>query len=197
MAKFEALHGLKDLVVPWIEKDETGKIIRDQSVTFKKGLRNNKEVIPASLITTEPDLLKHLRSYGGNEKNGGSSFREIITEAVKETVKAKTEPVAAKPTPEPTPEPEAPKAPEPTPTPEPVQDPEPVQEPQPVQDPEPASTEAKTEGKVFEEPTTVQAASAVLGELFPDIKSRDRNSREKVDAIAAANNISFPNLPNK
>jgi hypothetical protein len=163
MKKFEALYNMTALVVPFIVKSDTGAIIRDQTIVFNQGSTTKQGTTPASLMTNDPEVIKYLQAYGGNEANGGISFREVVEK--KSEVKA---------------EKSAPKeiAPEP---------------------PKEEGTEAGTdigegESNAYLEATTVQAAGNILKGLFEELTSRDVNNKEKVLAVAASKNISFPNL---
>lgn len=86
MPKFEALMEMRTLVVPFIERDEKGQLIRDQAITFKQGMNTPNGVVPAYLITENEQEVKYLREYPGNEQNGGMSFKEL-KEAAKEKPK--------------------------------------------------------------------------------------------------------------
>lgn len=90
MKKFEALYNMTGLVVPFIVKDEKGNVVIDQSIVFNQGSTSKQGTIPANFMTNNPEIIKYLQSYGGNEANGGQSFKEI---AEKKEVAAKKEPV--------------------------------------------------------------------------------------------------------
>lgn len=77
MPKFQALHNIKDLTVPFIEKDSEGNIIRDQSIVFNRGMNAARGFIPAYFHSSDTDTVNYLRAYPGNKTNGGSSFEEI------------------------------------------------------------------------------------------------------------------------
>lgn len=48
--------------------------------------------------------------------------------------------------------------------------------------------------KVYEEVTTVNEASEILRDLFPELRVRDVNTTAKIKEVAASKKISFPNL---
>lgn len=77
MAKFQAMMDMLNLVVPFIERDGNGQLVRDQSITFNPGIRTRDKVVPASISTSDESVLKYLRAYGGNQANGGTSFSEV------------------------------------------------------------------------------------------------------------------------
>jgi hypothetical protein len=168
MPKFQALFNIKSLSVPFVVKDDEGNIIHDESINFNSGLNSAKGFIPAFYHTSDKDKLAYLRAYPGNLANGGSSFEEVEQE----------KPVVKKVVP-------AVKAVEPAPVAEPVVAEAPVLE------------EAKPEAgetQVFEDVTTVNEASSILRDMFPELKVRDVNTRDKVFAFSASKNLSFPNL---
>lgn len=171
MAKFEAMMDLLSIIVPYIERDAKGQLIRDQSIVFNPGVRIRDKVTPANISTTDPSILVYLRAYGGNEANGGTSFSEVI-EKKSEVKSAKAPAVIAEPAK--------------------VTVIEEVEEEKEFVFPNDLA-ETPTESS-YPEVLTVQAASAILRGLYPELKSRDTSNREKVLQIATDKGISFPNL---
>lgn len=165
MAKFVAL-GLRSLIVPFIEKDEKGNIIRDQSIVFNQGLRNAKGFVPASYITNNEYEIKYLRANGGNKANGGRSFEEI-KEAESKAEAPKAEAEKAENT-----------------------KPEPTTNEAEAEEPESKEPESKD----FPQATTVQEAGSILRTMIPGLKTRDVSSKDKVLEVASKNGITFPNL---
>lgn len=90
MPKFQALYNTKDLTVPFIEKDKDGKIVRDQSIVFNRGLNSAKGFVPAYFHTGDKETIDYLRAYPGNIANGGHSFEEVL-----ETESPKAKPTEA------------------------------------------------------------------------------------------------------
>ena len=160
MAKFQAMMDMLNLVVPFIERDGNGQLVRDQSITFNPGIRTRDKVVPASISTSDESVLKYLRAYGGNQANGGTSFLEVVEK--KSEVK---------------------KAPKPE-----------VIEEIKEEEQELESIDSEPIESSYPEATTVQAASAILRGLYPELKSRDTNTKEKVLEVATGKGISFPNL---
>lgn len=83
MPKFQALYNIKDLTVPFIEKDSEGNITRDQSIVFNRGMNSARGFIPAYFHTNDTETVNYLRTYPGNKTNGGSSYEEVEAEPVK------------------------------------------------------------------------------------------------------------------
>lgn len=165
MPKFQALYNIKSLSIPFVVKDEEGTIIRDESINFNSGLNSANGFIPAFLHTSEEDKLAYLRAYPGNLANGGHSFEEVIQE---EPAVEKVVPVVEASAVE-----------------------SPVAEEAPVSE----QTEPQAgEQQVFEDVTTVNEASSILRDMFPELKTRDVNTRDKVFAFSEGKNLSFPNL---
>lgn len=164
MAKFQAMMDMLNLVVPFIERDEKGQLVRDQSIAFNPGIRTRDKVFPASISTSDESILNYLRAYGGNKANGGTSFLELVEK--------KTEVKKA-------PQPEA------------------IQADKEQEDGDfilPDDVDEIQAESSYPEATTVQAASAILKGLYPELKSRDTNTKEKVLEVATDKGISFPNL---
>jgi DNA-binding ferritin-like protein (Dps family) len=158
------LYNMTGLVVPFIVKDEKGNVVIDQSIVFNQGSTSRQGTIPASYMTDNPEIIKYLHSYGGNEANGGHSFKEIVekkSEAVKAVVK------------------QAPKVIEPE-----------IEAKEIIQD----SEEQELNPSDYPEATKVQTAASILKKLFPELTARDINTKDKVLAVAAGKNISFSNL---
>lgn len=179
MAKFQALYA-KSLNISFVLKDENGNILRDETIQFNKGLNTNKGFVPANYSTDDPDRIEFLRKNPSNVANGGQSYMEILDKPVQ--TKA---PVVAK-------EPEAPVVPA-----EEVEEtaPEEVENTSLEEEVEETAPEAKpVEEKVYEEVTTVNAASEILRDLFPELRVRDVNTTAKIKEVAASKKISFPNL---
>jgi hypothetical protein len=168
MPKFQAMEDMLHLVIPFIERDEKGQVVRDQTIIFNSGIKVGKtKVIPASISIPDSDTsaLKYMRAYGGNEANGGTSFREIV-EKKSEVVKtvAKLEPKVVAPE-------------------------------KPAEETKAETEESEgLDASDYPEATTVQAAASVLRKLFPELTSRDVNNKDKVLNVAASKNISFSNL---
>jgi hypothetical protein len=101
MKKFEALYNMTGLVIPFIVKDDRGSIVIDQSIVFNQGSTSKQGTVPANYMSNDPEIVKYLQAYGGNEANGGHSFKEVVEK--------KAEAKAEKPAPKEI-EPEAPKA---------------------------------------------------------------------------------------
>ncbi|HAH37798.1 MAG TPA: hypothetical protein DCL81_15190 [Algoriphagus sp.] len=174
MPKFVALFGIKNLSVPFIERDEEGKILRDETITFNKGQNGGRVFVPAFFYTNDPEKIKHLRNYPGNKKNGGCSFEEV-EEAKNEIKAAKAPEKPVKPAADPTPDPAADPTPDPT--------------------PDPKNEVVIPEGfQSFPEITTVNEASAKLRELFEDVTSKDTRNKKQVQEVAASKQVIFPNL---
>ena len=178
MVKFIALYEIKSLSVPYIVKDEKGKILVDQTINFQQGLRDNKGVVPAHFSTGDPEILAYLRKYAGNKANGGHSFEEIQEEKAVAKEAAKPAPKKAE-------------------APEPVlaieKEPLVIFELPDEEDPE---TEPVIKAGVIPQPevTTVQMASSVLRALDSKLTIRDTKTKAQVLALAELKNISFPNL---
>lgn len=177
MANFEALYDTTALIVPFIERDEKGQIIRDQSIVFNKGMALKDKVIPANYLTNNPDEIRYLKANGGNEANGGFSFKEII-EATKATTEAKTKPVAVEP------QKNIPSA--------------VVTEMPKLEDdfvfPDDLAETPDPGSKDYPDVNTAQEASAVLRSLFPELTVRDTNSKAKIKALIESKNITFSNF---
>ena len=180
MAKFEALYGVTSLIVPFIERDEKGKIIRDQSIVFNQGMTLKDKVIPANYLTNDPDKIKYLKANGGNEANGGFSFKEIIVES-KPAPAAKANPASVD-------------APKPKHAPAAAV----VTELPALEDdfifPDDLAESPSTGKTDYPEANTAQEASAVLRGLFPELTTRDTSSKAKIKAFIADKNITFSNL---
>ena len=164
MPKFQALHNIKDLIIPFVEIDAEGNITRDQSIVFNRGMNSARGFIPAYIHTHDQATVDHLRAYVGNKANGGQSFEEIIIEEPVKTLapKAVKEDIA----------------------------PLIAAEPQSVTVEEPKESSLK----VYEDVTTVNEASQILLEMFEELVTRDVNTRAKIAAVAASKGLSFPNL---
>lgn len=80
MPKFQALHNIKDIIIPFVTRDKDGNITRDQSIVFNSGMNAAKGFIPAYLHTSETEIISYLRSYPGNKTNGGYSYEEVQEE---------------------------------------------------------------------------------------------------------------------
>lgn len=80
MPKFQALHNIKDLIIPFVIKDAEGNVTRDQSIVFNRGMNAARGFIPAYLHTHDQEIVDHLRTFVGNKANGGQSFEEVIIE---------------------------------------------------------------------------------------------------------------------
>lgn len=182
MVKFEALDGATALIVPFIERDEKGQIVRDQSIPFNQGISLRDKTIPAYIIPTDPDQIKFLRAYKGNQANGGYSYREIKeAQASKPATEAKSN---ATPVDLPKHAPaavvtELPNLEE--------ADKEFVFPDDLAETPDPGS-------KDYPDVTTAQEASVILRSLFPELTVRDTSSKAKIKAFIADKNITFSNL---
>lgn len=198
MAKFEALNGVKALVLSYIERDEKGAITRDQTIPFNQGVISRDYVRPANLITESEDKIRFLRKHKGNEANGGIRFREIVeNQAAKPAIEAKPKPVAAdlpKHAPAAAIVTDLPK--------QAVVEPEPVAEPvedKPFVFPDdlaaaPVEPATASSANDYPEANTVQEASAVLRRLFPELTTLETNNKKKVFDVAASKNVTFSNL---
>jgi hypothetical protein len=183
MNKFIALGNIKSLIIPFIERDEKGQVVRDQSIVFNKGVKSRNTFSPANIIVSDPSTLDYLRKYKGNEANGGKTFREVIekkTEVAKAAVPTvekatKTEAVTVAPTPAKQEETE-------------FVFPDDLAESPVVEESNP------TENTAYPEVTTVQEAGFVLRNLDNTLKTRDTNNKDKVLALAVKHRITFPNL---
>jgi len=169
MAKFQAMMDMLHLVVPFIERDGKGQILRDQTITFNTGNRVKNKVYPATFSTNDPEVIKYLRAYGGNQANGGASFREIVDESAPKKAEAKKAP-------------------------ETVSVNEAVNEVTVNESEEENAEEEKTSATEYPDVTTAQQAGIVLRGLFPGLTARDTNNKEKIFKLAEEKGISFPNL---
>jgi hypothetical protein len=80
MPKFQALYNIKELSVPFVEKDAEGNITRDESIVFNRGMNAAKGFIPAYIHVSDTATLNYLRAYPGNKTNGGYSYEEVQEE---------------------------------------------------------------------------------------------------------------------
>lgn len=185
MAKFEALNGVKTLVLSFIERDEKGAIVRDQTIPFNIGVISRDYSRPANLITEDEARIKFLRNHKGNEANGGIRFREIV-EKQNIKPKAKTEeksielpkhaPTAAVVT-------ELPKLEDDFVFPDDL-----------AETPEATEEKALNENTDYPYVTTAQEAGLLLRTLFPELKARDVSPKAKALEVAASKKITFSNL---
>lgn len=175
MAKFQSLFGITRLTLSWIEKDENGNLIKDQTVRFIDGVTSRDLNIPATLHTEETELLKFLRENTANAKNGGTTFEEVEEPKAEPKKPSKKVEEAL------------------------------VVDPQTVTiaeaEPETESTEDSQEPsdepaevKIFDQITTNREAIAFLKTVDPTIKTADLMNKAKIIEKATSLNLSFPNL---
>ena len=175
MAKFEALYGATQLIVPFIERNEAGQVIRVQSIVFNTGLSLKDKIIPANYSTNDQDTIKYLRAYGGNEANGGFSFKEIKEASTSKPVAEAKTPAAV------------------------VAEVPPLKEEAKEDfvfpDDLAESPEAdESQAQDYPDVTTAQEAGAILRTLFPELTTRDTGSKAKIKSLIKDKNITFSNL---
>jgi outer membrane biosynthesis protein TonB len=194
MAKFVALYNRLMLSIPFVKKDQSGKVVENRTISFNSGTRVNKNINPAYLSTQDEELLDYLRKYPGNLANGGASFKELITETT--TIKSVKAPEPPKTPEEPAKTPEPVKTPEPAKSDEPENTVEPVKTPEPENTPEPVNTASK-EADVYDDVTSIQAAFAVLKTYDNELKTSEHRTHDAINSSAERLNVSFPNLVKK